>query len=124
MMMRSAKCVASGRREPPKPRLITWCLGKSDAIFAQRRMLELPTKTTALVGGGFWRSAVSKAAMSFSQRAGLRSAALTWKVASRARAAERQRRFSESEFGSVGTGKFLNAFAAAGKLAQEFSFAG
>jgi hypothetical protein len=32
-------------------------------------MLDAPTKSTAPLGGGFWRSLASKAATSFSQRA-------------------------------------------------------
>src|SRR5213594_2916344 len=61
--------------EPPKPRLMTRCFGKSSASVVQRRMLELPMNSAAPVGGGLVLSAASKARISFSKGAALVAAA-------------------------------------------------
>lgn len=55
--------------EPPKPRLMTtgdW--RKSCARCVQKRMVELPTKSTPSVPGGFSLSAVAKAVSEACQR--------------------------------------------------------
>src|SRR6185312_9077826 len=65
--MRGAKWTESANWEPPKPRLIVAMPG-NDFDKSQRRMLELPTKRTASLGGGLSLSLRSKAAISFSQR--------------------------------------------------------
>src|SRR5580765_1224647 len=68
-MMRSAKWVESTISDPPNPRLITLYSGKSWASDFHIVIVEAPTNRIAFLGGGFARSAVSKAAMSRSQRA-------------------------------------------------------
>src|SRR5581483_3337545 len=64
--MRSAYATLSASSEPPNPRLIVGTPGKSCASVVQNRIVELPTKTTALAGGGctasfFVRVAISAA---------------------------------------------------------------
>src|SRR5688572_10409055 len=62
--MRSAKCTESLNSDPPKPRLITRCLGKSCANVFHSRMLELPMNRIAFCGGRLVRSLASKARIS------------------------------------------------------------
>ncbi len=50
--------------EPPKPRLSMGTSGKSPGRSGQSRRVELPTNRTAFDGGGFARSAFSKARIS------------------------------------------------------------
>src|SRR5438477_7221027 len=68
-MMRSAKWVASAICDPPNPRLITFCSGKSAASDFHIRIVEAPLKSSAPLGGGLMRSCCSYAEISFSQRA-------------------------------------------------------
>src|SRR4051812_28927802 len=67
--MRSAKWFTSGIVEPPKPRLTTGRSGKASAV-CHRRIEELPTKRMQSLGAAFFASDFSKAAISFSKRAG------------------------------------------------------
>src|ERR1041385_2838817 len=84
-MMRSAKWVESTISEPPKPRLMTGCSGKSCARGFQKRMVEEPMKRCAALVGGLVRSISSKAEISFSHLSKLWvacSAAVEGRVAS------------------------------------------
>src|SRR6266567_4127028 len=65
-MIRTAKWVQSTICDPPKPRLITRCFGKSCASVFQRRMVEEPVNSTAPFGGGLARAICSYAEISFS----------------------------------------------------------
>src|SRR5260221_13984131 len=75
--MRSAYPTESMICEPPKPRLMTRCFGKSSANDFQSRMLELPMKRMAPGGGGLVRSDASNARISLSKGAGVDAADAT-----------------------------------------------
>src|SRR5437899_148130 len=68
-MMRSAKASESAISDPPKPRLMTLNSDKSCARVFHKRMLELPTNTTAPGGGGLVLSDASNALIAVSHLA-------------------------------------------------------
>src|SRR5208282_1308267 len=66
--MRSTNATESDRCDPPNPRLMTLCRGKTCARFVQSRMVELPINRLAPRGGGLVLSASSNALISFPHR--------------------------------------------------------